>query len=176
MHDQTIQNLLTVKGGASKVPHLWEDLLEVDGCWEKESYAPRDVAIVRLLRSLWMTHTRSHVGSTNWTQVLLITEEHKKEDMERVERWGWGPLRGKRGVVGGCNHCTSYKCMKLSKNKRYSFKKLNLPKGFSMSLFCSGLVQKACCPHLSKIKRYWLQLVDKSYMRIGQNSQFKTSY
>lgn len=87
-------------------------------------------------------------------RVLLITEEHNKEDMEHVERLGWGPLRGKRGVVSGCNHYTSYKCMKLSKNKRYSFKKLNLPKGFSMSLFCSGLVQQACCPHLSEIKRY----------------------
>lgn len=31
VHDQTIQNSLTVKGGASKVPHLWEDLMEVDG-------------------------------------------------------------------------------------------------------------------------------------------------
>lgn len=71
MHDQTIQNLLTVKGGASKVPHLWEDLLEADGSRGKESYAPRDVAIGRLLRSLWMTHTRSHVGSTNWTQSVI---------------------------------------------------------------------------------------------------------
>lgn len=59
--------------------------------------------------------------------------------MERVERWGedhWG----KMGVVGGCNHYILYKCMKLSKNKRYSFKKLNLPKGFSVSLFSSSLV------------------------------------
>lgn len=137
-------------------------------CWKLMDAERRRVTLPEMWPLLgcsglcgWHTPVRMWAALTE-PRVLLITEEHKKEDMERVERWGWGPLRGKRGVVGGCNHCTSYKCMKLSKNKRYSFKKLNLPKGFSMSLFCSGLVQQACCPHLSKIKRYWLQLVDKS--------------
>lgn len=49
MQNQSTQNLLTVEGGASKVPHLLENLLEVDVCQGKESHSPRDVATGRLV-------------------------------------------------------------------------------------------------------------------------------
>lgn len=64
-------NPLTVEGGTSKVPHLLENLLEVDVCQGKESHSPRDVATGRLPMSQWMAHTHLHVGSTNWPQGVI---------------------------------------------------------------------------------------------------------